>query len=106
MEKLEEIIIVGLYRHGKKKTFAEILLEEGNTQIDKTKRMELASELEAKGYIQDVTYQLPFAIRARLTPSGEAFARSLGAGRTEEQSRGSVGLHSLMIFLQLNLANV
>ena len=101
MDKIEEIIILGLYKFGRKKTFAEILLEAG-APVDDVRRMEIAVTLEAAGHIQDVTYQLPLAIRARLSVSGEAIARTLEA-RSHKDTGPEPFIQALLIFLQLNL---
>ena len=102
MDKIEEIILLGLYKFGRKKKFGEILLEAGE-YAEETRRMEIAATLEAAGHIQDVTYQLPLAIRARLSVSGEALARSIAERPTPPNYRSESGFSALLIFLQLNL---
>ena len=101
MDKIEEVILLGIQKFGRQKTFAEIL-DAAGVYTDDSRRLEAANTLESSGLIQDVTYQLPLTIRASLSPSGQAFVTSLDRGASKNIS--DLGMHALLIFLQLNLA--
>jgi hypothetical protein len=101
MDKIEEVILLGIEQFGRQKTFAEIL-DAAGLHTDDSRRLEAANGLESSGLIQDVSYQLPLTIRASLSPSGEAYVRSLKSDASTNIS--DIGIHTMLIFLQLNLA--
>jgi hypothetical protein len=103
MDKIEEVILLGLKQFGRNKTFAEIL-EGAGLHTDDSRRLEAATSLETSGLIRDVTYQLPLSIRASLSPAGEEVANSLRSNTSRNISES--GLPALLIFLQLNLAMI
>jgi hypothetical protein len=86
MEKIEVVILLGLQKYGRSKSFTEILAEAGMGN-DKIQRLEAAYSLEAAGLIQNVLYQLPLTIHAELSAAGVAYVKSLqgngGSGGTE-----------------------
>lgn len=76
LNKIETAILLGLKEFGRKKTFAEILDAAKLPQGDAI-RFQVASSLEARGLIMNISYQLPVKIRAELSAEGEEFVKSL-----------------------------
>jgi hypothetical protein len=76
LDEIGKVILRGLRRSGKKKTFADIL-DEAGFQYDNARQVEIAINLEALDLIQSVTYQLPIEIHAELSPLGEAVVKAL-----------------------------
>ena len=76
INEIQRTILLGLKKYGRNRTFSQIL-EEANLFADGRDRVETAFSLEASGYIQSVTYQLPVTIRAELSASGKQVAEVL-----------------------------
>ena len=74
--EIQKAILLGLKRYGRNRTFSQILTE-ANLFADGRERVETAFALEASGYIQSVTYQLPVAIRAELSSTGEKVVEAI-----------------------------
>lgn len=69
MLDIEIAILLALKEHGREKTFTDIL-KEGGIALNNNQKLELANKLEGAGLIQNVSYQLPFSVRAELTTKG------------------------------------
>jgi hypothetical protein len=68
--KVQDILLEGVFKYGRRKTFAEILHESG-VLVNDLELIEIAKELEATGMTQSTTYG-PFAsIRAEISSQGE-----------------------------------
>ena len=76
LSDIERAIFLGLRKYGRNRTFSQ-MLEEASLFADGTERVEVAFTLEASGYIQAVTYQLPVRIRAELSNTGKKIADAL-----------------------------
>ncbi len=79
IDETGKALLIGLQRSGKTKSFSQIL-DEAGVVCDKTTLVDMATLLEALGLIRAVSYQLPVAIRAELTPYGVIVAKSLQSG--------------------------
>ena len=75
IDETGKAILIGLKKSGKTKTFSQIL-EEAGVPFDKGALLEIASLLEALDLIRSVSYQLPVAIRAELSPQGHAIVKT------------------------------
>jgi hypothetical protein len=82
IDETGKAILLGLKRSGKTKTFSQIL-EEAGIPFDKTNLLEVANLLEALELIRAVSYQLPVAIRAELSPQGQAIVKTLQTAPTD-----------------------
>ena len=76
LDEIGKAILVGIYRYGKTKTFAEIL-SEGGFAFDNARQVEIAISLESLELINSVSYQLPLKISAELTSLGESVVRTM-----------------------------
>lgn len=79
LDETGKALLLGLQRSGKTKTFSQILNEAG-VAFEKDGLVDLANLLEGLGLIRAVSYQLPVAIRAELSPYGVLVAKSLQSG--------------------------
>jgi hypothetical protein len=80
LDEIGKVILKGLDRSGRAKTFAQIL-DDALIPYDNTRQVEAAIALEALELITSVTYQLPLKIHAELTALGEAVVEALQSVR-------------------------
>ena len=101
IDETGKAILIGLKRSGKTKTFSQIL-DEAGLPFDKSNLLELANLLEALDLIKSVSYQLPVAIRAELSPEGHSLVKTFQAADTDNSfilRRRSDGLSEQSSFL-------
>jgi hypothetical protein len=73
---VEAALLLGLRKHGRRRSFTEIL-DDAGIYATSNERFEIALTLEVEGYIHLVTYHSPATVRAELTPEGESVADSI-----------------------------
>jgi hypothetical protein len=68
--KTQDIILEGVFKYGRRKTFAEILQEAGVVVSD-VELIKIAKELQRSGMTQATTYGPDASIRADISSQGE-----------------------------------
>ena len=80
MDERKIILLFGVEKYGKTKSFNQILTEAGLFHDDAL-RIEEASALEDEELIEAVTYRYPVDIRAEISAKGVRFLDSIRATR-------------------------